>query len=164
VSEALGQADIVILSDYQKGILQPTFIRMVLDKAADAHLPVLVDPKGQDFTKYGGATVVCPNLDELSLAVGRSLVQDDRDVESAALSLVKSHHFEAVCVKRSEAGAQLVRNGGNTARHPSRASQVVDVAGAGDTLVATLAMAVASGAELELAACIANAAAGIAVG
>ena len=164
VSEALGQADVVVLSDYRKGLLQPKFIRMVLDKAANAHISVLVDPKGQDFTKYGGATVICPNLDELSLAVSRLLAQVDRDVESAALSLVKTHNFEGVCVKRSEAGVQLIRPGGTTARHPSRASQVIDVAGAGDTLVATLAMAVASGAELELAMFVANAAAGIAVG
>ena len=164
MSEALGHADVIVLSDYQKGFLQPKFIRIVLDKAANADVPVLVDPKGQDFTKYGGASVICPNLDELSLAVSRPLAQDDRDVESAALSLVKSHNFEAVCVKRSEAGAQLIRTGGTTARHPSRASQVVDVAGAGDTLVATLGMAVASGAALELAAFIGNAAAGVAVG
>lgn len=164
MSKALGSAEIVILSDYQKGLLQPKLIREVLDRATDAQIPVLVDPKGQDFTKYSGATVICPNLDEMSLAISRSLAQDDRDVESAALSLIKGFNFEAVCVTRSGAGAQLVRTEGTTARDPSRASQVVDVAGAGDTLVATLAMVAASGAELELAMRVANRAAGIAVG
>lgn len=163
VNEALSQVDIVILSDYQKGTLQPSLIRTILDKAARTQTPVIVDPKGQDFSKYRGATLICPNLDELSLAVSRSLIQDDRDVESAAVSLVKHLNYEAVCVKRSEAGVQLVRAVGTTARHLSRASRVVDVAGAGDTLVATLAMTVASGAGLELATCMANAAAGIAV-
>ena len=156
-------AAVIIFSDYLKGVLQPTLIEAVVAAAADYGVPIVVDPKGQDFTRYRGATVIVPNLHELSLAVGRTIAQDDAAVQQAAAEVGALSSVTAIAVKRSQAGVQLVEQGLTTARFPTLARRVTDVSGAGDTLVAAFGMALATGAGMGEATRVANAAAGVAV-
>ncbi|MCB8878551.1 bifunctional heptose 7-phosphate kinase/heptose 1-phosphate adenyltransferase, partial [Acidisoma silvae] len=160
---AVPQADVVVISDYLKGVLQPALMQAVAAEAARHGIPVIVDPKGQDFARYRGASVIAPNLHELSLAVGRAVPQEDAAVEDAAQEISAASGAAGIVVKRSQGGVQLVEHGRTTARFPTLARRVTDVSGAGDTLVATLAMALAAKASLDAATRIANAAAGIAV-
>ncbi len=160
---ALAEADVVVFSDYLKGVVQPALMQAV-SAAADARgIPTIVDPKARDFGRYRGATVVTPNLSELSVALGRSIPQDDAAVEQAAAEVGATCGIAAVCVKRSQGGVQLVEAGRTTARFASLARRVIDVSGAGDTLVAAFAMALAADASLVSATRIANAAAGVVV-
>jgi len=163
VLDALSHVDVVVLSDYLKGALHPSLIRNTIAAATCRQIPIIVDPKGEDFSRYNGATLITPNLDELGLAVGRALPQLDHEVESAARGLIGELSIIAICVTRGHCGVQLVDANRTLARHPPSTKEVVDVAGAGDTLVATLAVAMASCADIEVAAYIANASAGIAV-
>lgn len=160
---ALPGTDVVILSDYMKGVLQSSLIHAVTGAAASLGIPVVVDPKGRDFARYRGATVIAPNLHEAGVVLNHAIAQDDRAVEQAATHLSRLAGGAAICVKRSECGVQLVEGGVTRARFPTLARRVVDVSGAGDTLVAALGMAMAAGADLVGATRIANAAAGIAV-
>ncbi|GAB0120174.1 bifunctional protein HldE [Acidisoma sp. 7E03] len=160
---ALEDADVVIFSDYLKGVLQQSLMEAVGKAAALRGIPIVVDPKGSDFSKYRGATVIAPNLHEVSAALGRAIPQDDDAVEQAAADLTRRSGVSAICVKRSQGGVQLVEGGRTTTRLPTIARRVTDVSGAGDTLVGALAMALAAGAGLEGATRIANAAAGVVV-
>ncbi|MCB8880711.1 bifunctional heptose 7-phosphate kinase/heptose 1-phosphate adenyltransferase [Acidisoma cellulosilytica] len=160
---AVAKVEVVIFSDYLKGVLQPSLMSAVAAEAARHGIPVIVDPKGQDFTRYRGATVIAPNLHELSLAVGHTVPQDDAAVEAAAGEIIALSGAPAIVVKRSQGGVQLVEQGRTTARFQTLARRVTDVSGAGDTLVAALAMALATTAGMDAATRIANAAAGIAV-
>jgi len=160
---ALPRAEIVVFSDYMKGVLQPSLMEVVSREAARLGIPVIVDPKGRDFSHYRGTNIIVPNLHELSLAVGHAVPQDDTAVEAAAAAVTVASGVATLVVKRSQAGVQLVQKGITEARFPTLARRVSDVSGAGDTLVAGLAMALAAGASLVEATRIANAAAGIAV-
>jgi D-beta-D-heptose 7-phosphate kinase / D-beta-D-heptose 1-phosphate adenosyltransferase len=160
---AVAGCDAVVLSDYAKGVLQPTVVRAVIEAAAALGIPVVVDPKGRDFGRYSGATVIAPNLAEVALLLGRAVPQEDAEVERAAGEISATSGVAAIAVKRSQAGVQLVVKGRTMARYPSFARRVVDVSGAGDTLVAAMAVAMAAGAALPEALRIANGAAGVAV-
>ncbi|WP_420245666.1 D-glycero-beta-D-manno-heptose-7-phosphate kinase [Roseiterribacter gracilis] len=161
VENNLKQAGAVILSDYGKGVLTPRVCQGIIKLARAAKVPVLVDPKGADYTRYDGATAVTPNRRELEQATGRVARHDD-EVEAAARSLIAKHHFDALIATRSEQGLSVVR--ATDAQHiPARAREIFDVSGAGDTVMATLAAAVATGASLTDAAALANAAGGVAV-
>lgn len=160
---AVAGADIVILSDYLKGVLQPALTKAVIDAAHRHKIRVLVDPKGKDFARYKGAAVIAPNLSEISVALGRTVTPDDAAVERAAAEISALSGIAAIAVKRSQDGVQLVEAGRTTARFPTLARRVTDVSGAGDTLVAALGMALAAGAGLRDAVQVANAAAGVAV-
>ena len=160
---AVADADVVILSDYLKGVLQPPLIAAIAAAAAARGVPVVVDPKGSDFTRYRGVSVVAPNLHEVSVALGRPVPQDEAAIEQAAAEISAMSGVAAIVVKRSQFGVQLVTGGHTVACFPSVARRVTDVSGAGDTLVAALSMALAAKASLEDASRIANAAAGVAV-
>jgi D-beta-D-heptose 7-phosphate kinase/D-beta-D-heptose 1-phosphate adenosyltransferase len=161
VEKHLAGAGAVVLSDYGKGVLTPRVAQGVIALARAANLPVLVDPKSADYTRYDGATAVTPNRRELEQAAGSS-ARTDEEVEAAARTLIARHHFEALIATRSEQGLSVVR--AHDAHHvPARAREIFDVSGAGDTVMATLAAAVATGASLVDAARLANAAGGVAV-
>lgn len=159
----VAEADVVVFSDYLKGVLQPSLMAAVTAEAARHGIPVIVDPKGKDFARYRGATIIAPNLHELSLAIGHTVDQDDAAVETAAGEISALSGAPVIVVKRSQAGVQLVEQGRTTARFQTVARRVTDVSGAGDTLVAALAMALATRGSLDVATRIANAAAGVAV-
>lgn len=153
---------VLALSDYGKGTLDPAALESLIAEARKAGHPVVVDPKGRDFARYRGATLITPNRHELAAATGLP-TDTDQAVAKACRRLAKKVGVEAVLATRSEQGMSLVAGG--TVRHlPARARAVFDVSGAGDTVVALTAAAIAVGASLEEAARIANVAAGVVVG
>jgi D-glycero-beta-D-manno-heptose-7-phosphate kinase len=155
----LEQIDVVILSDYGKGGL--AHVATMIERARAAGKPVLVDPKGDDYSKYHGATLVTPNRAELREVVGRW--SDEADLERRAQGLRESLDLEALLLTRSEEGMSLYTAQG-VFHEPAKAREVYDVSGAGDTVIATLAAALACGSALAQAVHIANLAAGIVVG
>jgi D-beta-D-heptose 7-phosphate kinase / D-beta-D-heptose 1-phosphate adenosyltransferase len=161
--EALPRANVVVLSDYAKGVLTQRVIREVIDAANEAGKPVIVDPKNPDLSVYRGATVITPNRKELAEATRRHVSSDD-EVADAGFEAIKLFDGEALLVKRSEHGASLVLADGSAVHVPAHAGPVVDVSGPGDTVVATFAVTMAAGAEWETALRWANAAASVVVG
>ena len=126
------------------------------------HIPVLIDPKGTDFTKYRGATLLTPNMSEFEAVVGK--VKSNEDLVQKALGLIRDIELDALLVTRSEDGMSLIVPGKEPLHIPTYAREVYDVTGAGDTVIATLGACLASGCSLPEACAIANRAAGIVVG
>ena len=158
----IADADVVILSDYGKGVLTGPLAAAVIALARKAGKPVVVDPKGVNYARYAGATIITPNRAELAEALGQPIVGDD-EIAAAAETLRKQLNVDAVLITRSGEGMTLVTREGP--HHlPAETREVADVTGAGDTVVATLTLAMACGAALSVAARLANIAAGIVVG
>ena len=159
----LDQAKALILSDYGKGVLSDRVIHQLIARARDAGVAVVVDPKGNDFSRYRGATVVTPNRRELGIASDMP-VNSVTEVEAAARALVAHTGIAHVLVTLSQDGMMLVSQG-EAPIHTvaATAREVFDVSGAGDTVVATLAAALAAGLDLPAAVHLANAAAGVVV-
>jgi len=152
----------VVLSDYAKGALTEGLCYAVIKAAKDKGVPVLADPKTPDFSKYSGATMVCPNLNELSVATGLPSHELEA-LLTAGEAQRTEHELTFLCVTMSEKGIRVLSDGG--AYHsPARAREVFDVSGAGDTVIATLAASLAGGLKVETAVELANLAAGIVVG
>ncbi len=151
--------DVVILSDYGKGGL--AHIAEMIRLARAAGKPVLVDPKGNDYARYQGATLLTPNRSELHDVAGSWA--NEAELNLKAEKLRTELNLDALLVTRSEEGMSLFR-AGSVLHEPTQAREVFDVSGAGDTVIATLAVMLASGAELGEAVKIANRAAGIVVG
>jgi D-beta-D-heptose 7-phosphate kinase/D-beta-D-heptose 1-phosphate adenosyltransferase len=162
VQAHLPGCDAVVLSDYAKGVLTPEVCKAVIQAARAKEIPVLVDPKSADFSRYRGATTVCPNLGELS----KALQMDARDLMpllDAAEALVQELDLEFITATLGDKGISLIRPG-NRMLAPAVARQVFDVSGAGDTVIAVLALCLGSGLKPETAVGLANIAAGIVVG
>jgi len=157
--KALAQSNAVLFSDYGKGGL--THITKMIELARAAGKPVLVDPKGDDYSRYKGATVITPNRAELAEVVGRW--SSEAQLAERAERLRAELGLDGLLVTRSEDGMSLFDAAGHT-RIPAEAREVFDVTGAGDTVIATLAAMVASGMSLREALPIANRAGGIVVG
>jgi len=155
----LTDTDAVVLSDYGKGGL--AHIATMIGRARAAGKPVLVDPKGDDWDKYRGATLVTPNRGEFRQVAGRW--RDEAELEQRAQALRRDLDLRALLVTRSEEGMSLYSDAG-TLTIPAQAREVFDVSGAGDTVIATLGTLLAAGAPLPDAVAIANRAAGIVVG
>ncbi len=162
VEARLPAAGAVILSDYGKGVLFPRLVEHVIAQARARAIPVFVDPKTDDFSRYRGATCITPNLKELASA-SRLPVGDEASVAAAARRVMADAEADAILATRSEHGMMLVERGGEVHSVPARAREVFDVSGAGDTVIATLALAHASGRSLVQSMHIANAAAGVVV-
>ena len=159
-SEALAGVDAVILSDYAKGTLQN--VQPLIRLARERGLPVIVDPKGRDFSRYAGATVVKPNLSEFEAIVGAC--PDDATFIEKGAALRETLALQALVVTRSERGVTILEHGQPPCHLPTRAREVFDVTGAGDTVIAALGCGVAAGLSLHDATALANVAAGIVVG
>jgi len=153
----------IVLSDYGKGVLHGDVVTATIAAARKAGKPVIVDPKGTDYSIYRGATVVTPNRAEAQAATGID-IQSDEDAIAAATKIITECGIENVLLTRSQDGMTLVTSKGEATHLPTEAREVFDVSGAGDTVVACLASAIAGGASLSDAARIANVAAGIVVG
>src|SRR5215470_326017 len=158
----LARADIVLLSDYAKGVLTARVIRNVIDAARKAHKRVIVDPKSANFAIYRGATLLTPNRKEFAEAT-RSRAENDQSIAEAAQDAMTLADCEAILVTQSEDGMTLVPRKGETVHVPAHPVKVRDVSGAGDTVVAALALALAAGADWEAALRISSAAAAVAV-
>src|SRR6266545_4283959 len=155
----LADCDLVILSDYGKGGL--AHIATMIERAKGAGKRVLVDPKGDDWAKYRGATIITPNRAELRQVIGRWT--DEADLVHRVQRLIADLAIDALLVTRSEEGMSLFTP--TAAEHiPAQAREVFDVSGAGDTVIATLGVLLGAGADLSSAVRIANEAAGIVVG
>jgi D-beta-D-heptose 7-phosphate kinase / D-beta-D-heptose 1-phosphate adenosyltransferase len=165
-TELVSKVHAVILSDYAKGALSRTLCEAVIRAARSAAIPVLADPKTPDFSKYTGATTVCPNLGELSAATGIAAHNTD-ELLAAGQALIGEHDLEFLTVTMSEKGISVLRapSPGKTGIYhsPARAREVFDVSGAGDTVIATLAACLAGGLKIETAVELANLAAGVVV-
>jgi D-beta-D-heptose 7-phosphate kinase/D-beta-D-heptose 1-phosphate adenosyltransferase len=160
---ALPQAQTLILSDYAKGTLTARLVRALIDRANELAKPVIVDPKGKDYARYKGATLITPNWHELS-HIARSTLATEADIASAAAELNDTIGSDAVLVTRGESGMSLVARGGEPVHVAAHAVKVRDVSGAGDTVAAVLAAMRATGAQWEAAMRAANAAAAVVVG
>ena len=162
-TEALDECDVVVLSDYAKGVLSAEVTGDIIAHARTAGKTVIVDPKGTDYSRYRGATVLTPNRAELAAATGMA-TETDAEITAAARKLIAEVGVDAVLATRSADGMSLVTASGEVTHLATEAREVFDVSGAGDTVVATIAAAIAAGAELPRAAALANVAAGIVVG
>ena len=160
-SNLIAEHDVVLLSDYAKGTL--TNIEALISACRVLKTPVLVDPKGADFSRYAGATLITPNLSEFEAVVG-ACHQDDTVISARARDLCEQHGLEAVLVTRSERGMTLQSKEGEPLHLPALAREVFDVTGAGDTVISAMAAGLASQDSLENSTRLANVAAGLVVG
>jgi D-glycero-beta-D-manno-heptose-7-phosphate kinase len=157
--KALGSADVLVLSDYGKGALSQ--VAAMIEYAQAQNKVILVDPKGEDYEKYRGATVITPNRSELRQVIGRWA--DEADLTQRAQELRRSLGIQALLLTRSEEGMSLFTDQG-VSHVRAQAREVFDVSGAGDTVIATLAVALAAQWPLDRAMALANRAGGIVVG
>lgn len=160
IENALPQAKVMVLSDYAKGVLSS--VEAIIKMAQQANVPVLIDPKGTDFTRYRGATLLTPNMSEFEAVVGPC--HSEEDIEVKGHQLIRDYDIKALLVTRSEKGMTLLQIGQPTYHLPTQAKEVFDVTGAGDTVIATLAASLAAGYTLEDSCFLANASAGVVVG
>ena len=158
VSAALPDVSVVVLSDYAKGVFTESVCRSIIAEARKLGVPVLVDPKHLDFSRYGGATTICPNLKELSAATGESLA-DIEQLLAAGQAQLASLHMDFMVVTMGDKGIAVLRKDSRL-RAPAVVRQVYDVSGAGDTVIAVLALAMACDVEIGTAVQVANLAAG----
>jgi D-beta-D-heptose 7-phosphate kinase/D-beta-D-heptose 1-phosphate adenosyltransferase len=155
----------LILSDYGKGMLTKRLTREIIALCNEHNIKVLADPKGTDYSKYQGADVVTPNKKELSESIGNRPTDTDQDVLEATKELLKTSGIKSVVATRSADGMSIKEASDNDVitHLPTIAREVFDVSGAGDTVIATVAAGLAAGADLVMAAAIANAAGGLVV-
>ena len=164
IKEALPKANCVVLSDYGKGVLSDEIISFTIGLANKNKVPVIVDPKGKDYRKYKGASLVTPNRNELSEATDGMATKTNDDVYDAVQHLIKTSGIDGVLATRSEDGMTLIENKKADPYHlATKALEVYDVSGAGDTVVATVAATLAAQGSMQDAAYLANIAGGLVV-
>ncbi|TBM04567.1 bifunctional D-glycero-beta-D-manno-heptose-7-phosphate kinase/D-glycero-beta-D-manno-heptose 1-phosphate adenylyltransferase HldE [Hafnia paralvei] len=160
IQHVLPKLGALILSDYAKGALNS--VQQMIQLARAANVPVLIDPKGTDFERYRGATLLTPNLSEFEAVVGRC--KTDEELVERGLQLMREFELTALLVTRSEQGMTLLQHDQSPLHMPTQAQEVYDVTGAGDTVIGVLATCIAAGTSLEEACFLANAGAGVVVG
>lgn len=158
----IGDCSIVIISDYRKGVCTERLLHEVIEHAHDKKIPVIVDPKESDWTKYAGASYITPNFKEFCEALGHECENKEEIIAAEAKSLFERYGLENLLVTRSEYGMTLLKHD-SAVTYATMARSVFDVSGAGDTVLATLSVLIAAGMEPEIAAETANVAAGISV-
>ena len=170
VSKHIKNTDCVILSDYAKGIFTPSSTRKIIEIAKEAGKDVLVDPKGTDYSKYAGAFLIKPNRKELEVVSKKSFEPTSadflKDLSAAAHEILDAYEIENMIITLSEKGMLYIPRSKQKKEVylPTDAKEVFDVSGAGDTSIAAIAIALASGATIEEAMSLANSAAGVVVG
>ena len=162
VLRVLPEASVVVLSDYAKGALSERVCRSIISEARRLRIPVVVDPKGSDFTRYRGATTICPNAKELAAVTGEA-PGDLKWLLNAGQKMVAALNLQYMLVTLSEKGMAILRQDSQT-HVPAEARRVFDVSGAGDTVVAVVAACIAARMPAEDAVQLANVAAGIVIG
>lgn len=158
--ELMEGCQIVAISDYGKGFLSNTMLGVVIEMAKQRHIPVIVDPKGVEFTKYRGATILKPNLTEAYAAAKLSL---DVSLDEVSATILRTCGVEQLLITRSKEGISLFNRSGARFDFPVRSKEVKDVTGAGDTVLAMLSVAFANGLDIRYAAQLANIAAGMVI-
>jgi D-beta-D-heptose 7-phosphate kinase/D-beta-D-heptose 1-phosphate adenosyltransferase len=164
IHHKIATSDVVIIEDYGKGVVQPRLLRDVIRVAKKFKKPVLVDPKDKHFSYYKGVTAITPNRKEAYTMFENGGVRRAASLDEVGKGLLKRLDAEAVLVTVGEDGMMLFEKRGTVTHIPTAAREVYDVSGAGDTVIAVLAMAIAAGAQMMEAAMISNLAAGIVVG
>jgi D-beta-D-heptose 7-phosphate kinase/D-beta-D-heptose 1-phosphate adenosyltransferase len=163
VRERLPDAEVLLVSDYAKGVVSPALMRAVLPLAARQRTIVAVDPKVQHLPLFRGVAVIAPNHHEAAAGAG-ILVRSDGDLMRVGEALLRRLRVEALLITRGERGMSLFQAGKPPVHIPTFAREVYDVTGAGDTVMAALSLALAAGAGMPAAATLANYAAGVVVG
>lgn len=152
----------IIISDYGKGMVNEVVCRKIVELATQKNLPIIVDPKNRNWSKYRGAQLITPNLREFSEVFGREIKNEDKEIEHYGNLFLEKTPFQAVLVTRSEKGMSLITR--DSALHlGTQAREVYDVSGAGDTVIAVTGALIGAGLSLEEAVRVANLAAGIVV-
>lgn len=162
IARAIDNSDVIVISDYAKGFLTEYLLAKIIGAARRSKKNVLVDPKGKDFSIYRGATIVTPNERETAEACHIDVHRHDL-IDRSALELMKDLRLEALLVTRGAKGMTLLRRNGSPVHLKAVARKVFDVTGAGDTVIASLAVALGSGLDLLESARFANRAAGLVV-
>jgi D-beta-D-heptose 7-phosphate kinase/D-beta-D-heptose 1-phosphate adenosyltransferase len=162
VLESLNEVSACVISDYGKGLVSPQLVSAVVERAAARNIPVLVDPKGHDYRKYDGVTLVTPNLREAETAAAHPIA-NEIDLILAADRILSIARCAALLITQGPSGMTLFRPDAPPVHSAALARKVFDVTGAGDTVIATLALALACGTTLDEAMLLANIAAGIVV-
>lgn len=150
----------IAISDYAKGFLTTTLLEEIIKEAKERNIPVIVDPKGEDFSKYNGATIIKPNLSE---AYAAARLARSEPLEKVAKNIFEMCDVDSLLITRSEAGISFFHRSGSFQNFPVRSKEVKDVTGAGDTVLATLSLALANDLDIKYASQLANIAAGIAI-
>lgn len=163
VENLLPTTHILILSDYGKGVLSPSFIQSLIKMAIANKVRVVVDPKGNDFSIYRGANFITPNRKELSEALGGAATKTNQEIEQAGQRIIKECNIETVIATRSEDGMSVLSKNAPPLHLKTNVQEVYDVSGAGDTVVAVLGATLAAGGDIKDAARLANIAGGLAV-
>ncbi len=158
--DLLSDVQIIAISDYGKGFLSRSLLMAIFEFAKTRNIPVIVDPKGDDFSKYSGATILKPNLQE---AYAAAKLPREVPLTQVAATILKETQIDLLMITRSEEGISLFSKEGETLHFPVRLKEVKDVTGAGDTVLAMVSAALANGLEMRYAAQLANIAAGIAI-
>jgi len=161
---SIEKVDVIILADYDKGVLSDGIASFIIDISNHKNKKVIVDPKGNDYSRYKGAFMVTPNRSELSGATGGSPIKTDDEVIFAANQIIQGWDINVVLATRSEDGMSIISSDAEPIHIPTVAQEVFDVSGAGDTVVATIATAISAGSDIKTAATMANITGGIVVG
>jgi rfaE bifunctional protein kinase chain/domain len=164
IKAATAGAHAIVISDYAKGVVTDGVIRACLEAAGAVGIPLIVDPKGRDFSRYAGATIITPNVLELEVAAGVSTHNESAAIVQAGQVLLPALDGSSILVTRGAAGMTLLSRGEEPFHLPTAARSVFDVTGAGDTVVGTLTLALAAGVSMRDALVLASHAASIAVG
>ncbi|MFH0975433.1 MAG: D-glycero-beta-D-manno-heptose-7-phosphate kinase [Spirochaetota bacterium] len=163
IDAAIEKSGAAVISDYGKGLCTPEICRYIIHKSSKKGIAVIVDPKGFDWDKYRNATVITPNVKELGEAVGREIPNEDNAIVKSGREIMKKYSLKNLLVTRSDKGMTLITE--ESVQHiPTEAREVFDVSGAGDTVVAALAVSLAHNLTMTESASLANRAAGIVVG
>ena len=163
VRAAIDRFQVILVSDYLKGVLTDYLLRELIALGREQGIPVVIDPKGDDYSKYRGATLLTPNRKEAQKASGVAIV-DEASLLKAGWTLRQRLELDALVLTRSEEGMSLFLRDGRELHMPTKAREVFDVSGAGDTVLSVIGIGLAAGLSLEQAATISNLAAGVVVG
>ena len=162
LEELIRENPTLVISDYGKGMISDEICTFLISIAKQHGTHVIVDPKGQNWAKYAGADLITPNVKELGDIIGHPISNEDTGIEASAKEIIRKYGLKAWLVTRSEKGMSLI-SGQETVHIPTHSQEVFDVSGAGDTVVATLALALTAGKDIKESIRIANIAAGIVV-
>jgi D-beta-D-heptose 7-phosphate kinase/D-beta-D-heptose 1-phosphate adenosyltransferase len=162
VRDHAAEFDVILISDYLKGVLTENLLQAVIAIGKERNIPVVIDPKGDDYGKYRGATLLTPNRKETEIA-SRIAITDEESLRLAGRTLLETLELETLIVTRSEEGISIFFRNGDEMHLPTEAREVFDVTGAGDTVLSLIGVGLACGLAIEDAARMANLAAGIAV-
>jgi D-beta-D-heptose 7-phosphate kinase/D-beta-D-heptose 1-phosphate adenosyltransferase len=158
----IDKADLVVVSDYAKGFISNNLCTKIITYCCDIDKKVIIDPKGKDWNKYKGAWIITPNVNELADISEEEISNTDFDINKSAKTILHKYNLEQLLVTRSEKGMSLCSTE-NSIHIPTHSEEVFDVSGAGDTVVATLSLAIAQGINIKEAIHIANVASGVVI-